>query len=178
MSARIIPATLRDLSYVAAHMRASDRAEVGCQLDEWSASAVAAMSLRDHAFVVELNGNPEAAFGAGQPRQGFWIAWSWGTDRITRCLPLMIEFITDQLQPDMYRSGAKRVEARALKSHKQAHRFLKRIGGYQRCELPAYGKNGEDFLLFDWTRESWHVPLQHAANAAGQHAGRPADASA
>lgn len=159
MRVAIVPANLRDLSYVAANMRPADRAEVECQLDEWSPINVAAMSLRDFAYIVDLDGNPEAAFGAGQVRQGYWLAWSWGTARITRCLPAMIRYITEELQPAVYSAGAHRVEARALKSHTQAHAFLKRIGGHLRCELPGYGKNGEDFMLFDWTRDSWHVPV-------------------
>jgi hypothetical protein len=156
MTTHILAATLRDLSYVCAHMRASDRAEVECQVDEWNAAAIAAAALRDHAYIVELNGNPEAAFGAGHVRQGYWIAWSWGTDRIRPCLPTMVDFITGTLQPAVYAAGARRVEARALKSHRQAHRFLERIGGHLRCELPAYGKNGETFVLYDWTRETWN----------------------
>lgn len=151
----VVPATLRDLSYIAANMRPADRAEVECQMDEWSAAHVAAVSLRDFAYVVELAGNPEAAFGCGQVRKGYWIAWSWGTDRLTRCLPVMLEYITGQLQPDVFDAGALRVEARALKAHTQAHRFLKRIGGTARCDLPGYGKNGEDFILWDWTRDTW-----------------------
>lgn len=152
----IVPATLRDLSYVAAHMRASDRAEVEAQIDEWNATLIAALSLRDFAYVVELDRNPEAAFGCGQVRRGYWLAWSWGTAKITKCLPAMVAFITQQLQPAVYDAGARRVEARALASHKQARRFLERIGGTYRCDLPAYGKNGEDFCLYDWTRKTWH----------------------
>jgi len=136
-------------------MRASDRAEVEAQMDEWSAVHVAALSLRDFAYVVELNGNPEAAFGCGQVRRGYWIAWSWGTDRLVRCVPAMVSFITEQLQPAVYEAGARRVEARALASHRHAIRFLERIGGTFRCELPAYGKNGEAFCLYDWTRETY-----------------------
>ena len=147
-------------------MRASDRAEVEAQIDEWSAVHVAALSLRDFAYVVELNGNPEAAFGCGKVRQGYWIAWSWGTDRLIKCVPTMVSFITEQLQPAVYDAGALRVEARALASHKQAIRFLERIGGTFRCELPAYGKNGETFILYDWTRETY-VPISQ----------RPIDAS-
>ena len=139
-------------------MRASDRAEVECQIDEWNAGHIAALSLRDFAYVVELAGNPEAAFGCGQVRRGYWIAWSWGTDRLIRCIPAMVAFITDHLQPAVYEAGALRVEARALKSHGQAVRFLERIGGTFRCELPGYGKNGETFLLFDWVRETY-VPV-------------------
>jgi RimJ/RimL family protein N-acetyltransferase len=151
----VVDATLRDLSYVAAHMRPSDRAEIECQIDEWNAATIAAMSLRDFAYVVELNGNPEAAFGCGQVRRGYWIAWSWGTGRVAKCLPTMLRFITEQMQPAVFDAGAFRVEARALASHRQARRFLERIGGTYRCELPAYGNGGEDFVLYDWTRETW-----------------------
>lgn len=154
------PATLRDLSYIAAHMRAADRAEVEAQIDEWSAVHVAAMSLRDFAYVVELGGNPEAAFGCGQVRRGYWVAWSWGTDRLAKCLPVMIRFITEQLQPAVYEAGALRVEARALASHRQARRFLERIGGTFCCDLPAYGKSGEPFVMYYWTRETWRPSLK------------------
>ena len=34
MTLRIIPATLRDLSYIAANLRAEDRAEIDCQIDQ------------------------------------------------------------------------------------------------------------------------------------------------
>jgi hypothetical protein len=161
------PANLRDLAYIAANMRPADRAEVECQLDRWDATAIAAMSLQGYAYTVELDGNPEAAFGAGQVRQGYWIAWSWGTRKLWRCLPAMIDYIEHDLQPRVYADGARRVEARALSSHSLAHRFLERIGGHRRCDLPAYGKNGEDFVLYDWTRESWgkHVLLQDARDA-------------
>jgi hypothetical protein len=169
------PANLRDLSYVASHMRASDRAEVEAQIDEWSAAHVAALSLRDYAYVVELDGNPEAAFGCGQVRRGYWCAWSWGSDRLAKCLPVMIRFITEELQPAVYEAGALRVEARALASHKQARRFLERIGGQFCCELPAYGKNGEDFVMYQWTRKSY-VPVQYPKHASGAGGGpaRPA----
>lgn len=169
MQSEIKAATLRDLSYVAAHMRASDRTEVEAQIDEWNATHVAALSLRDFAYVVELNGNPEAAFGCGQVRRGYWIAWSWGTAKITKCLPAMVDFITHELQPAVYDAGARRVEARALASHKQARRFLERIGATYRCDLPEYGKNGETFALYDWVRSEYvHVfnPIGSAGSGA------------
>jgi RimJ/RimL family protein N-acetyltransferase len=169
---KIKAATIRDLSYVAAHMRASDRAEIECQMNEWSAAQVALLSRRDFAYVCELDGNPESAFGCGQVRQGYWIAWSWGTRRSYRCLPSTIAFITQWLQPAVYDAGAHRVEARALASHVQARRFLERIGGKHRCDLPGYGKNGETFALYDWVR-SEYVPVQHTADA-GSDAGRSA----
>jgi hypothetical protein len=145
-------------------MRSVDRAEVEAQIDEWDAAHVAAMSLRDYAYICELDGNPEAAFGCGQVRRGYWIAWSWGTDRLAKCVPAMVRFITGHLQPAVYEAGALRVEARALKSHSQAIRFLERIGGQFCCDLPEYGKNGETFALYHWTK-STYVPVQYSADA-------------
>lgn len=112
------------------------------------------MHLRDRAYVVTLDGNPEAAFGAGrQLGDHLWTAWSWGSERITRCAPIITRFVTQQMVPDLIDQGAWRVEARALASHFQARDWLKRMGATERCELPAYGRNGEDFILYDWTRD-------------------------
>ncbi|TIL64800.1 hypothetical protein [Mesorhizobium sp.] len=176
MTVRIVSATLRDLSYIAANLRLEDRTEIDCQFDEWSPALLALTALQGFAYVAELNGNPEAGFGAAEQRGGLWIAWSWGTRRMKRCVPGMTEFFRAVLGPQVAAHGAWRVEARALASNELALRWLGRLGATQRCRLPGYGKNGEDFLLYDWTRtsdfgssdfgESWnHVPLPKAAGA-------------
>ncbi|RWO29902.1 MAG: hypothetical protein EOS10_21300 [Mesorhizobium sp.] len=176
MTVRIISATLRDLSYIAANLRLEDRTEIDCQFDEWSPALLALTALQGFAYVAELNGNPEAGFGAAEQRGGLWIAWSWGTRRMKRCVPGMTEFFHAVLGPQVAAHGAWRVEARALASNELALRWLARLGATQRCRLPGYGRNGEDFLLYDWTRssdfgssdfgESWnHVPFSKAAGA-------------
>lgn len=78
MTVRIIPATLRDLSYIAANLRPEDRAEIDCQLDHWSPALLALTALQGFAYVAELGGNPEAGFGAAEQRGGLWIAWELG----------------------------------------------------------------------------------------------------
>ncbi|TIM83607.1 MAG: hypothetical protein E5X41_31375 [Mesorhizobium sp.] len=166
MTLRIIPATLRDLSYIAANLRPEDRAEIDCQFDEWSPVLLALTALQGFAYVAELDGNPAAGFGAAEQRGGLWIAWSWGTHRMKRCVPGITEFFHAVLGPQVAARGAWRVEARALAANELALRWLIRLGATQRCRLPGYGRNGEDFLLYDWTRESWnHVPLPKAAGA-------------
>ncbi|RWM83207.1 MAG: hypothetical protein EOR84_33950 [Mesorhizobium sp.] len=166
MTVRIIPATLRDLSYIAANLRPEDRTEIDCQFDEWSPALLALTALQGFAYVAELNGNPEAGFGAAEQRGGLWIAWSWGTRRMRRCVPGITAFFRAVLGPEVAARGAFRVEARALATNELALRWLGRLGATQRCRLPGYGRNGEDFLLYDWTRESWnHVPLPKAAGA-------------
>ncbi|MCF6112497.1 hypothetical protein [Mesorhizobium muleiense] len=176
MTVRIVSATLRDLSYIAANLRTEDRTEIDCQFDEWSPALLALTALQGFAYVAELNGNPEAGFGAAEQRGGLWIAWSWGTRRMKRCVPGITEFFHAVLGPQVAAHGAWRVEARALASNELALRWLARLGATQRCRLPGYGRNGEDFLLYDWTRssdfgssdfgESWnHVPFSKAAGA-------------
>lgn len=155
MPARIVGGTIRDLSYIAANLRPEDRAEIDCQIADWTPSLVALAALQGFAYVVELDGNPEAAFGATEHREGLWIAWSWGTRRMWRCVPRITEFFFTVLGPDVLARGAWRVEARALADNALAHRFLHRLGATERCPLPSYGRNGEDFILFDWTRETW-----------------------
>jgi hypothetical protein len=155
MPARIVGGTLRDLSYLASRLRPDDHAEVSCQIPGWTPAGLAAAALQGFAYCVELDGNPEAAFGAREQRTGLWIAWSWGSKRMHRCVPAIVRFFYAVLGPDVVAAGAHRVEARALAGNDLAVRFLKRLGATQRCLLPSYGMNGETFVLWDWTRESW-----------------------
>lgn len=154
MTVRIVGATLRDLSYVAANLRPDDYAEVNAQFDAWSPALIAALALRDHAYIAMLDANPEAAFGAGRAgtHSGHWIAWSYGTARMRRCVPLVTAFVREVIVPAIYEAGGQRVEARALASNTMARRWLKRLGAVEDCTLKSYGRNGEDFLLFSWAR--------------------------
>lgn len=162
MTVRIIGGTIRDLSYIAANLRPADQAEIDCQFDEWTPAMLALHAMQGRAYVVELDGNPEAAFGAAPLRSGLWIAWSWGTKRMKRCVPRITQFFYAVLGPDVAAQGAWRVEARALASNELALRWLHRLGATERCLLPCYGKNGEDFILWDWTRESWRQTFENA----------------
>lgn len=123
---------------------------------DWDTAHIALAALQGPAYIAELDGNPTAAFGACEQRSGLWIAWSWGTKRMARCVPEITRFFYAVLGPHVSAAGAWRVEARPIAGNELAERWLQRLGATERCELPGYGKNGEDFKLFDWTRESWN----------------------
>lgn len=177
MSARIVAANLRDLSYVASRLRPEDEREAACQFEQWSPAMLAAISLKDHAYVVEVDGNPEAAFGAcATAHRGLWVAWSWGSVRMWRAVPVVTQFVRSVMIPDIIEQGCWRCEARAMVENTGAHRWLKRMGAKQHSEpLIGWGKNGEDFLLFDWTRKDIERtqdctiprPLRELAGVAG-----------
>jgi hypothetical protein len=155
MTVRIVGGNVRDLSYIAANLRPQDRAEIDCQVPDWHPVHLALSALQGQAYIVEVDGNPEAAFGAGEKRKGLWVAWSWGTPRIKRAVPYISRFIRDVMGPDILAKGANRVEAFAMAGNGLAERWLTDLGATRRCDLPDYGINGEPFILFDWTRESW-----------------------
>lgn len=155
MTARIVGGNVRDLSYIAANLRPQDRAEIDCQAPGWHPVHLALSALQGMAYIAEIDGNPEAAFGAGEKRQGLWIAWSWGTPRIRRAVPYISRFIREVMGPDIIEKGGRRVEAYAMAGNGLAERWLTDLGATKRCLLPDYGINGEEFILFDWTRGSW-----------------------
>ena len=158
-------ANLRDLSYVAGRLRAADREELDAQHPGWTPAAVAAAHLAGYGYVVCVDGNPEAAFGAIEQRAALWIIWAFGTEHMWRCAPLMRDFGVTELLPQLLDDGAQRAEARALPRNSGGNRLLEALGATRRCELPGYGVNGETFILWDWTRDTVDV-LQNTRAAA------------
>jgi hypothetical protein len=167
LKAKIVAGNFRDLSYIAANLRPEDYAEIDCQFDEWSPVMLAYASMQGLSWVVTLDGNPEAAFGAQEHRQGFWIIWSWGTKRMARCVPTITRFAHGHLIPLIRSSGGWRAEARPLAANELACRWLERLGARRQGLLESYGKNGEDFILYEWVRSQFedidHVLPQAAA---------------
>lgn len=146
-------------------MRPSDYEEVEAQVDDFDPALIAAWALRDQAYCVEIDGNPEAGFGAGLMRSGYFVAWSWGSRRMWRCVPHITRFVRDVMVPTIYEAGGWRVEARALASNEQACRWLERMGAERQGLLENFGKNGEDFILYQWTRNRHDVLCREAAEA-------------
>lgn len=155
----ILPATLRDLSYVAANMRLADWEEISCQcppsirtLDvaAWSAQA-------REAYTVQRHGQPIAAFGVhdATPAGNVLSIWAWGTLEMPRAVPEISRWIR-QAVPRWIGEGVTRVEARSIVGHTAAHRWMRKLSARE-TELPAFGRDGQDFVLFFWTRETWQL---------------------
>lgn len=150
---RIVPANFRDISYVASHIRKEDREEVEAQIGPVHYADLALMHYRDHAYIALVDDNPVAAFGAARVQgQHLWSAWMWGSKRMFRAVPAIGRFVTQTMMPELLDLGANRVEARALAKHHTAQRWLETMGAQQCCRLTDYGINGEEFILYQWTR--------------------------
>jgi hypothetical protein len=158
----IEPATLRDVTFIAANMRSEDWAEIACQISaEVTPTHVAAWSLSGReAWVAHWHDQPVAAFGIhnATPAGNVVTVWAWGTRRMRRVVPEMTRFVADAV-PRWIEEGITRVEARSIYGHVEAHRWMRGLGAHEQ-PCPAWGKHGEDFILFSWTEEAWLTRAQ------------------
>lgn len=156
MTVEIIPGNLRDLTYIAANMRAHDWREISAQLPaEITPTQAAAISYTaGRSWVCLWNGQPVAAFGISPIAAAVLSIWAWGTNDMLRAVPALTRYVENELVPDWDRLGLMRVEARSIADHKAAHRWLRAMG-WTETPCPEFGRDGEDFILFAQTRKGW-----------------------
>jgi hypothetical protein len=148
---KVIPATLRDVSFIAANMRARDHEEIAGLSYHFNGEELARRCLIDprFAFVAVEDGNPIAAFGVGEVTANNWQAWAFGTNRMTRAIPKMSDKGQEVIAA-IKALGGNRIEARSHWRHTQAHSWLVRLFGARRVAvLTAYGREGDDYYLFE-----------------------------
>jgi hypothetical protein len=56
--------------------------------------------------------------------------------------------------PAIVNAGAHRGQCISPADHLDTHRWLRWLGAKEEAMLRKYGKNGEDALLFAWTKEA------------------------
>lgn len=145
----IQPATVRDLSFIAANMREGDRREIGCQFPYWSPEWLAATCYcSEHKWVASWDGLPVAAFGFAHLTAVVVQGWSWGSVHYPKAVRGMFRFIP-QAEAELRDAGVKRIEVRALKGYADAARLIARMGGRARATLRNHGTDGETFILWD-----------------------------
>lgn len=158
-------ATRRDLCYTAANARAIDKREIiasgprnmtECGWLTWQ-------GIEEQGGVgwcVWLDDNPEFSFGFTpvsllQPH--LFSAWAWGSDKINVLMPEIARWAKGSPgKPSLIDRfdvmELKRIEARSIHDHHEAHRWLKWLGFKLECELPGWGKDNEHFVQYRWLR--------------------------
>jgi hypothetical protein len=106
------------------------------------------------AWVALLDGEPQGAIGVArsplQPHLG--AAWAFGANRFKRTVPELSR-LARMFQEWLIEDGVRRVEARCLKGHDLAGRWMSALGAKHECDLECYGVNGETFELWAWTHK-------------------------
>lgn len=144
-----------DLHWVASRMRKLDQEEI--YATRWSDQADDLvrdiMAGGDFGFVAgDDNGLPIAAFGAVPVWEGVWEVWMFATDEWKRIAMDVTKFGHRTFFPALNEAGYHRLQCRSLSTHHVAHRWLESMGAHKESELPNYGRNGETFYLFCWTK--------------------------
>lgn len=136
-----------------------DWAEISCQFSPViQAQDVAELCFLGEAWVARVvdrygDAQPVEAFGLTMATYNVGNAWAFGTARRVKAIPAVTRFIRQRVKAWINR-GVTRVEARSAATHQMAHRWLIGLGG-ETHRLPQWGRNGEEFVLFSWTAETW-----------------------
>ena len=191
MAIEIREPTLLDITFIGANLRPEDYRETMCQLPAGTRGSTAMAAIYydlppGWSWIAYDNGQPVAVFGFQPMTVSVWSAWALGTRRMTRAIPAITRWCWGQEQR-LIDAGVRRLEARTIEGHHQAHRWLERLGCTRVCELPDHGRDGELFYLYAWhlgagrpTQNSryrirTHVPENpQAAEGAGTHPAAPA----
>lgn len=146
---------MADMTYIGANLREEDRREIFCQLPEGTtgsamAAGVTTVVPASFTWVALVDGQPAAAFGFQPWTVPVWIAWAWGTRHLKKAMPAITRWCWQQ-EDRLLEIGVRRLEARSIAGHTQAHRWLEQLGCKRVCDLPDHGRNGELFHLYAWT---------------------------
>lgn len=165
MEVRIGPLEADAVAFVAARMRAADRAEIFATRSDGDASRIAAetMAYARVGCVASWVGEgwdvePVAVVCAIPLWPGVWSVGMYATDRWPLVARRVTRWIARSLMPDLVAAGAHWAECRSLETHATAHRWLERLGAHHEATLAAYGRGGETFFLYAWTRPCPSAP--------------------
>lgn len=143
------------VQHVAHKMREKDRREIFAT--QWSddpwAFANAVLRVGDFGYVIHTDdGEPVVCGGAVPMWDGVWSVWMFATDRFDEVALSTHRFAKKVFFPALDMAGWHRLECRSLASHTIAHKWLESLGAYKESEVTNYGKHGERFFVYCWTK--------------------------
>jgi len=151
----IRPATLRDMTFVAANMRQADRREIGAVIQESDTYVGYALfaSSDGLAWVAWLDDEPVCCFGVSKLFTGLGSGWAYGTRRMRKVMGVVTRFALRDVRPMLIRQGFRRIEVRTAVDHDLSHRWLERLGFAREGIAVDYGMDGLDFVTYAATQK-------------------------
>lgn len=148
----IVPACLRDASYIMANMRPLDEQEVLCQVPEGHKRHELAWALLQgsDAFVALHKGVPVMVYGTAAMNVACLSVWAIGTAKTFKVLPAVTRHMIHEHLPDRIAQGFIVMEARSHVDHLQAHAWMRSTGAVANGQPFVYGRDRQKFLLFRW----------------------------
>lgn len=148
--------------HVARNMRAADRDELAATRYEFRPEDVAreCMQIPDFAWLVGREDDPIAVVGARPQHPGVWTCFMFATDEFPRVGLSMTKHATRVIIPGLAKSGGRRAQALSIEGHDQAHEWLRFLGAVPEAHLEAFGKDGQNFIVFKLMLDEPHVPFK------------------
>lgn len=138
-------------------MRSEDHREIACLWQHWDTRLLGLCALETAVpgmvWSIWQEGQPAAAYGFSRAAAfdpDHWQAWAFGTGQFRRCVPHMTRHLS-AIRPVVERD-CRRLQAISLVGHDVAHRWIEALGGQREGVLRSYGRGGEDFVIYAWTR--------------------------
>lgn len=152
-SARRTDPTPEALAHIVQNLRAPDLEEVAAtSYDVWPSVWERLCAVRANQSVWEVDGVPAAVMGAWPLWPGMWTVYAMGTEAFPAVT--MTKFALRVMVPALMESGARRAECASIATHTVAHRWLEGLGAHRESEMPNYGKGGETFYRYVWSRNA------------------------
>lgn len=145
-----------DMLAVASNLRERDRQEIfatryGSNPADLARDVVLTGGFRWGAY---LDGRPVAGIGAYPRWPNVWSVWAFGTDEWPRAAIALTRHVKKVMLPALLKAGAHRADCYALKEHGDARRWLEYLGAVPVNILDNWGRSGETFVCYSWTRKA------------------------
>ena len=145
-----------EVARVARHMRKRDAHEIFALRwhDDPQALARDVILLGAFRWSIRLDDVPVAVIGAHPRWPAVWTAYAFATHDWPRVVITATRHVRRFMLPALFNAGAIRADAHALEAHEDARKWLHHLGAEHEQTLKNWGKAGETFVSYVWTRDA------------------------
>jgi hypothetical protein len=144
------------VQYVCRNLRDRDAEEIFATRfhDDPDQLASEIATVREYSWCAVVDHEPVAIIGAYEKWPGVWSVFAFGTDRWPEVVLTLTKHVRRVMIPELFERGAIRADCHALETHDDARRWLTALGAKEGPGLDNFGKNGQSFVCYCWTRET------------------------
>ena len=147
------PLTPESVLHVATNMREADHHEIfATRWDNDPLPIVNACLMCGDISWVAAKDEPIAVIGAIPIHPGVWQAFLFATDRFNEISLSLTTWVKRVMMPTLFGLDIHRCECKSMASHAEAHRWLEYLGWKRESTIAGYGRGGEDFYYYVWSR--------------------------
>jgi len=149
----ITPAAYASVAHIARRMREADALEIYPHLFRQTPEDLAMHSSRSaKAYTALSDGEPVAAWGAGEQFPKVWQCWMFATDRWPEVASTVTKFIRREFSQELINSDAVRLHCWSADDHHVAHRWLEVLGFIREATLEDFSQDRQTFHCYSITR--------------------------